>query len=119
MPYVLLGVRFVLEIAMWTGCAMLGWHVLGWLGAIAGLVISTGLWGLFGVRHDGVRQDPPIEIPGWARLVLELALFGIGAWGIWLVWSRAAAETYLTFVVITNGLMWERCRWLLTGKATR
>jgi hypothetical protein len=115
-PMSLLAVRFLLELAMWTGCGMLGWHLMGIAGALLLTVGSMALWGVFGTPNDGVRRDPVVAVSGQVRLILELALFALAAWGIWAAWSRAAAETFLTVSVITYGLMWERFRWLLTGR---
>jgi len=115
-PMSLLAVRFLLELAMSAGCGMLGWHLMGIVGAILLAVGSMALWGIFGTPNDGVRRDPVVTVPGKVRLILELALFALAAWGIWAAWSRAAAETFLTVSVITYGLMWERFRWLLTGR---
>jgi hypothetical protein len=73
------------------------------------------LWGIFGTSGDGTRGDPVIETPGQIRLALELALFGLAAYGYWIVWSRAAAETLLTAAVLHYLVTWERNWWLLRG----
>jgi hypothetical protein len=115
-PVAQLAIRFILELILCAGSALLGWHVLRLPGAILLVILSMAMWGVFGVPHDGVRGEPTVIVPGRVRLLLELALFGLGAWGIWIGWNRAAAETFLTVVVLTNVLMWERCRWLLTSR---
>ena len=100
---------------MWAGWYLLGNEWYGIPGGIVAVVLSMALWGVFGVRRDGVRKDPPVVIPGGWRFALEIVLILIGGWGLWIGWNRAAAETYLTAAVITNALMWERAAWLLRG----
>jgi Protein of unknown function (DUF2568) len=116
-PVVQLAIRFILELILFTGAGLLGWQILRLPGAILLAIGSMALWGVFGVPKDGVRGEPTVIVPGRVRFLLELALFGLGAWGIWVGWNRAAAETYLTVVMLTNVLMWERCRWLLTNRS--
>lgn len=100
---------------MWAGWFLLGREFLGIIGGIIAVLICMVLWGAFGVRRDGVRKDPPVVISGQLRIILEFAAIAIGAWGLWAGWNRAASETFLTVAIVTNGLMWERCRWLLRG----
>src|SRR4051812_48265962 len=100
---------------MWAGWFLLGREWFGVAAGIGGVLACMALWGVFGVRRDGVRKDPPIVIPGLIRIMLEFALIAIGAWGLWIGWNRAAAETYVTVAIVTNALMWERCRWLIRG----
>jgi hypothetical protein len=100
---------------MLAGVAMLGWELAGVVGAIALATGAMALWGIFGTEGDGTRGDPVVRTPGPVRLLLELVLFGLGAVGIWLVWSRAASETFLTVSVLHYAITWERQWWLLRG----
>ena len=117
-PVVHLAIRFILELVMFAGVAMLGWELAGVLGALALAIGAMALWGIFGTPNDGARGEPVIATPGRLRLLLELFLFGLGAVGIWLVWSRAASETFLTVSVLHYAITWERQLWLLRGSAT-
>jgi hypothetical protein len=85
--------------------------------ALLFVAVFAALWGVFGTPGDPSRGPAPVAIPGWARLLLEAALIGAGAYGIWTSWSRAAAETLLTAFVIHYALTWERGRWLLRAPA--
>jgi hypothetical protein len=114
-PWPLLAVRFAVECFMWAGWYLLGNELIGIPGGILAVILCMVLWGVFGVRGDGVRKDPPVVIPGVPRFALEMILIAIGGWGLWIGWSRTAAETYLTAAIITNALMWERCWWPLRG----
>lgn len=100
---------------MWAGCSQAGWYLAGWIGAIVGALTSMALWGIFGTPGDGSRKAPVVPTPGQLRLLLELALFGIAAWGIWVVWSRAASETFLTITLLHYAITWERQWWLIRG----
>src|SRR5688572_23191338 len=115
-PAVHLAIRFLLELVMLAGVAMLGWELAGLIGAIALAIGALALWGVFGTEGDGARGDPVIATPGPFRLLLELVLFGVGAVGLWLVWSRAASETFLTVSVIHYLITWERQWWLIRGR---
>ena len=61
----------------------------------------------------GVR--PVGAAPGPIRLLIEIALFAIAAYGYWVVWSRAASETFLTVSVLHYAITWERQWWLIRG----
>ncbi len=100
---------------MWAGCGMAGWHLVGWPGAVLGVAVSMALWGVFGTPGDGSRGDPVVKTPGRIRLLLEIALFAIAAYGIWVVWSRAASETFLTVSILHYAITWERQWWLVRG----
>jgi hypothetical protein len=117
-----LAIRFALELVMWGAIGYWGWHLGGggvgsWLLAIGFTLISMVLWGVFRTRGDSSgRQDPPVAIPGAARLALELALFGLAGYGVWTSGSRAAAETLLTIFVLHFAVTWNRVAWLMRQK---
>lgn len=121
-PWFHLGVRFLLELALVAGIAYWGWRVgdggvSGGLLATLFVAIFATLWGVIGTPNDGSRGAPVIPVPGRWRLLLELAIIGIAAYGVWTSWSRAAAETLLTAFVIHYALTWERSRWLWSAPA--
>jgi hypothetical protein len=106
-------VRFLLELVLLASLAIWGWQ-LG-EGGIRGTLIGTILlltaatiWGVFGAENDGSRGRPVVVVPGWVRLLLEVALILLGAIGIWTSWSRAAAEMLLTAFALHYALIWER-----------
>ncbi len=111
-PGVELVYRFGLELALLGGLGYWGWH-LGSAAptriALALLLPAVGaiLWGLF------VSPRARVAVPGPLRLTVEVALFGLAAYGIWTSGSRAAAETLLTAVGLHYVLAWDRLVWLL------
>lgn len=115
----MLAVRFLLELFAWAGFAVWGWHlgdggVTGGTLAVIFTLLSMVIWGVFRVRHDPPgKTDQPVVVPGWVRLAIELGTFAIAAYGLWVGWNRAAAETLLTCVVVLYVVTWDRQRWLL------
>lgn len=118
-PGVFQGVRFLLEIAGWVGFGIWGWHLGG--GGVIGAVLATGfvvatmaIWGVFRVRHDPPgKTDQPVVVPGWVRLAIEIGFFALAAYGMWIGWSRVAAETLLTAVGLLYLITLDRQKWLL------
>lgn len=111
-PGVELVYRFALELALLAGLGYWGWHLAGSAPAriaLAALLPAAGgiFWGLF------VSPRARVAVPGALRLTVEVALFGLAAYGIWSSGSRAAAETLLTAVGLHYLLGWERIVWLL------
>jgi hypothetical protein len=114
-PVVHLAIRFVLEIAMHLGIGLAGWSIWRYLGAIFAVLLGMALWGVFGTPGDGSRGAPVVHTPGPLRLLLEISLFAIAGYGYWVVWSRAASETFLTISVLHYAITWERQWWLIRG----
>jgi len=80
-------------------------------------VAAMALWVVFRTPGDeSAGKEGFVAIPGWLRLIMELSLFLIAAFGAWWAGSRIAAETLLTFTVLHYVVTWQRVRWLLTGK---
>lgn len=117
-PLVMLGVRFLLELVAFGAIGWAGWEIgdggiTG--GLLAGLmaVAAMAIWGALTVPGDPARNpEPVIVVPGWARLLVELAVFGVAAWLLWVSVSRAASESFLTAVDIAF-VGWDRTWWLL------
>jgi hypothetical protein len=119
-----LGIRFVLELVVFSGFAIWGWHLGS--GGYAGTLLAVGLsaiaatvWTVFRVPGDPSGGRPIISVAGWLRLGLELAIFGFSAYGIWTSWSRAAAETMMTAVALHYAVTWERSWWMLRGRSPK
>ncbi|MGI8404066.1 MAG: YrdB family protein [Thermomicrobiales bacterium] len=112
-------VRFALELAAIVGLGWWGWALGdgGFAGTIFAILIpgiAFTIWGVFAVRNDPSRNpNPPVAVPGWLRLIIELSVFGLAAYGIWTSGSRAASETLLTGVGIVYAVTWDRQWWLL------
>ena len=116
------GIRFALELVMLGALGYWGWslsdNTLIQVGAAIGIpAIAAALWGIFRAPGDTSAGKPAIvPVPGPIRLLLEFALFGLAAYGLWTAVSRAAAETLLTITVLHYVMTWQRVRWLLTGR---
>ena len=78
------------------------------------VVVAGASWGALTVPDDPARNPTPvIVVPGWARVLVETAIFGLAAWALWVFVSRAASETYLTALGIVTLVGWDRIWWLL------
>ena len=117
--WVLGAIRFALEI--WAAIALgwWGWHlggggVFGGVLAIAIPAVAMAMWGIFAVKDDPSRNpNPPVPVPGWVRLLIEAAVFGLAAYGLWTSGHRAWAEGLLTAVGLLYFVSYERIAWLL------
>lgn len=109
---------FVLELAMWSSFAWIGWTlgdgITRWLFAI-GLAVGVMLiWALF--RPPGMAatgKSGIVPTPGPIRLVIEITLFLLAGAGLWWTGYRWAAETLWTFAALIYILSYSRIRWLL------
>lgn len=112
-------VRFALELFAIGGLAWWGWRLGdgGVMGAVLAILIPAiafAIWGTFAVRDDPSRNpNPPVAIPGWLRVVIEFAVYGLAAYGLWTNGGRAWAETLLTGVGLTYVVSYDRLLWLL------
>lgn len=123
-PMVHLAVRFGLELACWGSVGYWAWKRFdgGTAGALAAVVAFTAValvWGLFKTPGEPTTAEPTVAVPGWARLLLELAIYALASAALWSAWSRAAAETLMTLLGLHVAVTWERHWWLIRGKARR
>jgi hypothetical protein len=94
------GLRFVLELALLVGVGWWGGHVVGWWAAVLVPLAAAVIWGSL------LSPKARWTIPPAARLVLELALFGLAAAGYdgaghpWIAVGFAAA------VAVSEILTW-------------
>ncbi len=118
-PMVMMAFRFLLELVAFGAIGWAGWRIGG--GGLAGGAIAApltiaamALWGVPGVSGDPARNPAPLLIvPGWARVVIEMAVLGAAAWALWVFVSRAASESFLTALGIVYIVSWDRIWWLL------
>lgn len=113
-----LAVRFALEMAALVALAMGGAALAGGVLRIALAVllpvIGAAAWGTFRVPGDASSKGgAPVPVPGFVRLVLELALFAaaVGLW--WLAEYHTAALVLALVVVVHYAVSYDRILWLL------
>jgi len=82
-----LALRFLLEIAMLIILGCWGWHfTTTWMHVVYAIifpVVAATLWGVFRIPND--PKPAPVAIPGVLRLLLELILFGLAVWGLFIM----------------------------------
>ncbi len=113
-----LALRFGLEMAAFVGIGMVssgigsGW--VRWAAVVLIVLAAVSAWGIFNVLDDPSRSGrAPVEVPGWIRLVLELAILG-GAAVALLMTGRLSFGWSLGGLVLVHYLFsWSRVRWLL------
>jgi hypothetical protein len=113
-----LALRFGLELAAFTGLAMAAWNLssgnLRWVAAIAVPVVAATIWGVFNVLNDPSRSGAaPVEVNGWTRLTIELAILGCGA-AAFAVAQRPAIAVIVSVLVLTQyATSSSRIEWLV------
>jgi hypothetical protein len=110
--------RFVLEIVALAALAYWGWTEHDGIGRIVfgiGLpVAAAAVWGTFRVPDD--PRDPPVTVPGWVRLLLEVIYFAAA-----VILLAAAGESQFAvilgvIVVVHYAASYDRIWWLLTER---
>ena len=112
-----LALRFVLELAALVGIGALVWHlgegIVAWIGVIAAPLAAGAAWGTFNVADDPSRSGKaPVAVPGWIRLVLEVAVLVGGAIGIAVAWSCPAGIVLGALVALHYVASYRRVAWL-------
>jgi hypothetical protein len=121
-PATVRGFRLLVDLLVVCGLAYWGLQVAdGAIGVLLAIVLcafACALWLLFGVPDDPLRDSfSVIRVNGSVRLLLELAIVGVAAFGVWIAGSRAAAETLLTAAGLCYGVTWERLVWLVRNSS--
>jgi hypothetical protein len=113
-----LAVRFLLELCALAAMAYWGWtQHSGWLRFVLAIglpVLAGGLWGAFAVPNDPSRSgNTPVPVPGWVRLLLELAIFGFGVGALYDA-SLTLLSLVMGIVVVVHYLLsYDRIAWLI------
>lgn len=113
-----LAFRGVLEIAAVVALAYWGLQTgPGIWGGVMAIVVpgaAMALWGIFAVPGDRSRSGrAPVAVPGWVRLLLELALFGSAAFALYSTGAEMLALLLAGAVVVHYLTYWRRNLWLL------
>jgi hypothetical protein len=119
-----LALRFALELVSLAGIGLGaraitdGW--ISWPAAIVAPLAAAVAWGTFAVPDDPSRSgEAPVPVPGWARLVIEVAVFGLGFAGLRAAGWSLVAWIDLACLVIHHAASLPRLQWLLstTGRS--
>jgi len=110
-----LALRFILEI--------LGLFALGYWGytqhtSLEQVLWTIGLplaaaviWGTFRVPNDPGKA--PVPVPGWVRLLLEIAYFGAAVWALFASGESTWAYVFGGVVLIHYLISYDRVLWLI------
>ncbi len=113
-----LALRFGLEIAAFVGIGMAASSIAGdsvrWIVVVLAVLAAVSAWGVFNVLDDPSRSGKaPVEVRGWVRLALEIAILG-GAAVALVVAGRLSFGWVLGALVLVHYVVsWPRIRWLL------
>lgn len=113
-----LGIRFLLELAALYSMGLWGWKQsegpLRYLLALGIPVLFAIAWGTFAVPDDPSRSGAaPIPVPGFLRLLLELAFFFVAAWMLHNVGLTTQACVFGVIVLVHYVVSYDRILWLL------
>lgn len=114
-----LTVRFLLELSALFVLGMWGWQLredgLRFVLAIGIPLLLAVLWGVFAVPNDPSRSGKaPVPVPGWLRLLLELAFFGLAVGALADLGYSIAAWLLGLLVFVHYLVSYDRIRWLLS-----
>lgn len=113
-----LALRFILEISALAGLGMAAWKLTPnpgrWVAVVLVPIAAAAAWGTFNVINDPSRSGAaPVEVPGWVRLAIELAVLGAGALAFIAAKRPGVAVGFALLVVIHYIASWNRIEWLL------
>jgi hypothetical protein len=113
-----LALRFVLEMVALAALAYWGWTEHGGIGRFVfgiGLpVAAAAVWGTFRVADD--PRDPPVTVPGWVRLLLEVVYFAAAVILLAAAGQSRVAVIFGVIVVLHYVVSYDRIWWLLTER---
>lgn len=107
----LVGVVVHWLIVLWVliGCGLAGWAIAGPIPALLFGLAACVLWfGTFAIADPERLPTARLRIAGPLRIGLEVVLVAIAAAGIWIVWNRAASETFITVAAIDFAVRYQR-----------
>ncbi len=113
-----LAVRFALELSALAAFGVWGWQQGdGWtaIALAVGLpALAAVIWGTFAVVGDPSRSgSAPIAVPGFVRLVLELAVFALATWALYDVGAHWLSLAMGAVVLAHYATSYDRVVWLL------
>lgn len=113
-----LTLRFGLEVAALVGLGIAAWTLtngyLRWPTVVIIPTLAATVWGVFNVLDDPSRSgEAPVEVSGWVRLTIELAILGGGAAAYALTQRPTIALTMTTLIAIHYATSLNRIEWLV------
>ena len=82
--------------------------------ALAIPVLAAAAWGIFAVPNDPSRSGAaPIAVPGWLRLLLELAFFAFAIWALSDLGFGTLSWVSALIIAIHYLSSYDRILWLL------
>jgi hypothetical protein len=113
-----LALRFVLEMVALAALAYWGWTEHGGAGRVVfgiGLpVAAAAVWGTFRVPDD--PRDPPVAVPGWVRLLLEVTYFAAAVILLAVAGESRIAAIFGVIAALHYVVSYDRIWWLLTER---
>jgi len=115
-----LAFRFLLELAALVAAGLWAWGLTGsgfrYLWALGVPALLAGAWVVFAVPEDPSRSGAaPVPIPGWLRLLLELAVFAFGGWCLIEAGFNRAGWIFIALAALHYIGSRDRIAWLLGG----
>ena len=113
-----LALRFFLEVIALGAIGWWGWaQTESWWRvplAVTAVLLTGAVWGIFAVPNDPSRGgNGLVQVPGIARLALELLVFGAAALALKSVGRPTFAMAFTILVVSHYAWSHERIAWLL------
>ena len=120
MPAWNLTLRFCLELAALTGLGMGAWRLSPGptrLATVAAVPLgAAAAWAVFNVVGDPSRSgSAPVEVPGWARLTLELGILLAAAVAFVIAGRPGIGIAYTVVVALHYAASVPRLQWLVTA----
>lgn len=111
--------RFLLEIVALFAFGFWGWTLShGWSKLVLALgipIILAVVWGVFAVPGDPSRSGlAPVAIPGFLRVILELAFFSFAYWCIKEIGYGKLSLLFGILVLLHYILSLDRLKWLFS-----
>lgn len=113
-----LALRLSLEVGAFVGLGAAAWDqtdgAVRLVAVVAIPLIAATVWGTFNVPDDPSRSGrAPVVVSGWVRLVVELAILGVGWIGYLIAGRIAIGVVFALLTVVHYAFAGARSRWLL------